>query len=772
MTIEKQTEETGIVYIKVILPLKIEWEPYYYYTLYNNTAGGSNHPCKFSSISTGIRVKVIFAGKEYTGIVSETGVTPEVDKNKIKQIISVEDRLEKISGKEIALWRQVAEYYLCTVGEVYKAAYPAFRTNSEKSRASQEERKERQLKKELESITKKTTTYKERLKRRQNSLIIARKESVIKRLKEEISRIEYEINSLTNKYSAINSTISGNSRNITGTPEKINTEITLSKAQEAASDSVKKSFSLNKTSLLKGITGSGKTEIYINLAAETMNSGKNVLYLVPEIALSKQLEERLTAIFSQRILVFHSGETPAERACVTEKMKIMEQSGTSYIVLGTRSSIFLPHSDLGLIIVDEEHDSSYKQDSPAPRYNGRDTAAMLASIHECNLILGSATPSLESMYNCKTGKYCLTELTEKYSGTSESEVILIDTSKERKKHGMRGCMSLKLIFEIQATLKRGEQVMILRSRRSYSPILQCSECGTIYKCPNCNLPLSYHKATGKDICHYCGFNRVHTGKCTICGSELNGLGSGTQKIEEEVAAMFPDARIARLDSDSARNRKYENEVIRKFSKGEIDILIGTQMVAKGFDFRELTLVAVISSDSLLALQDFRADEKAMQILEQFRGRCGRREKKGLFIIQTSQPQHPVYTQIAGIGNILSEEKMLEERKEFGYPPFCRLVDIITKDSYESRGEKMSRLLCHKFSISGLDTTGPYKSINTGDFTNGENNGKNSTVSWTVRLSLPKDKNLPTLKKMISEKISGFEKEKNYKGHISVNVDPS
>ena len=235
MTIEKQTEETGIVYIKVILPLKIEWEPYYYYTLYNNSAGGSNHPCKFSSISTGIRVKVIFAGKEYTGIVSETGVTPEVDKNKIKQIISIEDRLEKISGKEIALWRQVAEYYLCTVGEVYKAAYPAFRTNSEKSRASQEERKEIQLKKELESITKKITTYKERLKRRQDSLIIARKESVIKRLKEEISRIEYEVNSLTNKYSAINSTISGNSRNITGTPEKINTEITLSKAQDRKS---------------------------------------------------------------------------------------------------------------------------------------------------------------------------------------------------------------------------------------------------------------------------------------------------------------------------------------------------------------------------------------------------------------------------------------------------------------------------------------------------------------------------------------------------------
>ncbi len=770
MTAGKQVEKTNIVYFKVILPLKLEWEPYYYMEYDSTRVPGLADAD--STIHTGVRVKVMFAGKEYTGIISETNVSPEVEKNKIKQIISVEERLEIISEKEIALWRKVAEYYLCTVGEVYKAAYPAFRTNSEKSRASQEEKKERQLKKESESISKKTATYKERLKRRMDSLRAARKDSVKKRLKDEITRLEDEIGNLTDKFLTINSKISGNSWNTACTHEVVNTGIILSKAQQTAADSVKKSFSLNKTSLLKGVTGSGKTEIYISLAAETMNTGKNVLYLVPEIALSKQLEERLTKIFNQRILVFHSGETPAERAGVTENMKKMELTGTNYIVLGTRSAIFLPHSNLGLVIVDEEHDSSYKQDSPAPKYNGRDTAAMLATIHGCNLILGSATPSLESLYNCKTGKYALTELNEKYSGASESEIMVIDTCQERKKHGMKGCLSLKLIFEIQKTLKRGEQVMLLRSRRSYSPILQCSECGTIYKCPHCNLPLSYHKAAGKDICHYCGFSRSHTGRCAICGKELTGLGSGTQKVEEETAALFPNARIARLDSDSARNRQYENEVIRKFSKGEIDILIGTQMVAKGFDFSGLTLVAVIGSDSLLAIQDFRADEKAMQILEQFRGRCGRRGQKGLFIIQTAQPQHPVYTQIEGKGNILSEDRLMEERKEFGYPPFCRLVDIITKDSSEARGDKMSHLLSRKFSDSGFTLTGPYRTGNTADFPADENNEKKGSGNWTIRLTLPKDKNLLTLKKNISETIADFEKERNYKGHISTNVDPS
>ena len=769
MTTIQQAEKASIIYFKVILPLKLEWEPYYYYIWHNND---SQPDCPHTDppVSIGVRVKAMFAGREYTGVISETGVTPEIDPEKIKQIISIEDRLEKISGKEINLWRKVAEYYLCTIGEVYKAAYPAFRTSSEKSRASQEERKAKLLKQELESISQKTDKYKERLKKRQYSLSVARKESVIAKLKEEIAKLEYEIKELEDK--TINLTNFKKNDKAAGAPDRIISGINLSKAQQEAADSVKHSFSLHKTTLLKGITGSGKTEIYITLATDILNTGKNILYLVPEIALSKQLEERLSTVFGTRILVFHSGESAAERAGVIERMKKMDKAGISYVVLGTRSSIFLPHSNLGLVIVDEEHDSSYKQDSPAPRYNGRDTAAMLASIHECDLILGSATPSLESLYNCKTGKYALVRLDEKYSGTSESDIMLIDTSKERKKNGMKGSFSFKLIHEINKTLERGEQVMILRSRRSYSPIQQCCECGIIYKCPHCNLPLSYHKASGKDICHYCGFSRAHTGRCTICGGELTGLGTGTQKIEEETAALFPKAKIARLDSDLAQNRKYENEVIRDFSDRKIDILIGTQMVAKGFDFSGLTLVAIIGSDSLLAMQDFRADEKAMQLLEQFRGRCGRRDKKGMFVIQTAQPEHPVYMQVAGITDSLSAEKLLTERKEFGYPPFCRLIDIIIKDRYESRIEKMSRILRTKLSEAGIETTGPYISRNAVPLPSGEEAEKNISEDRTIRLSLQKDKMLTSNKEHIARILAQFEKEMNYKGHISVNVDPS
>lgn len=781
-------EHTHIIYIKVILPIKLEWEPWY--------SVGTTSPTDDTYIKIGERVRVPFAGKEYIGIVSQIAAAPEIDSAKVKKIISIERKMEVVSEKEICFWRQVATYYMCTVGEVFKAASPAFRTNFQKVKAAQTERMEKKLEKSISVIDKKITTYSERIIKRKESLLSARKESVISRLSEEIERLENEIAKLRTEKDSLKSTLDRSriciqtENNITNESaytessqprpsQKIVTGISLSQAQNEAYDSILRTFRDRKTAFLNGVTGSGKTEIYICLAAQTMNSGRNALYLVPEIALSKQLEDRLYTVFGKRMFVFHSGETAAERNAVSQMMEEAEKKGESYTVIGTRSALFLPHKNLGLIIVDEEHDSSYKQDSPAPRYNGRDTAAMLASIHSSSLLLGSATPSLESLYNCKTGKYSLTTLSEKFHGSSESDTMIIDTTQERKKRGMRGSLSLKLIFEIKKTIERGEQVIILRSRRSYSPAMQCTECGNIPKCPQCNLPLSYHKASGKDTCHYCGYSSTHTGKCKSCGCELSGLGAGTQKIEEEISEQFPMARIARLDSDSAQNRSYESKVIKEFSEGKTDILIGTQMVTKGFDFKGLTLVAVIGTDSLLAVQDFRADEKAMQILEQFRGRCGRREKKGLFIIQTSQPHHPVYLKLAGTDCTISEETLLSERKEFGYPPFCRLIDINIKDNNTRRLEKMSGLLAGTLAKLNFQTTGPYISKNrifhenSGDTTpdTGSNLPDTGMQIRTIRLSIPKNKDLAPNKELISETILSFEKKMNYRGHITTDVDP-
>lgn len=776
------------IYISVIIPLKIEWTPCYFWrqpacsTPADGDAGPD--PSPKTCIETGDRVRVMFAGKEYTGVVNATGITPETDPEKIQEILSVEYRLGKISVEEMELWRQIADYYLCTIGEVFKAAYPAHKLSSEKSHARREALMEKKIKDTLAKLDAKKESLDARYGKKLKALQASRKEITRARYENELSALKSEISRISLRIEEIRSgdPKSGNPYSITDDVRALSPGITLSAAQEKALASLKGTFSERRTALLKGVTGSGKTEIYITLAAETLRQGKNVLYLVPEIALSKQLEERLNRIFGDRLLVFHSGESLSERQAVASAVRSsgheaghtgngasvetdnhMSLQTGNYIVLGTRSSVFLPHRDLGLIIIDEEHDNSYKQDNPSPRYNGRDTAVMLGSIHKSNVLLGSATPSLESLYNCRTGKYRMTELSEKYYGDTEPEIELIDTISERKKKGMRGSLSLKLIFRIEEVLKKGEQAIILRSRRSYSPSLQCTECGFIPKCPHCNISLSYHKASEKDICHYCGYSRRHMGTCQKCGGQIEGLGAGTQKIEEELSALFPTARIARLDSDSAQDRKKEEEIIRGFGSGEVDILVGTQMVTKGFDFSGLSLVAVIGSDSLLAMQDFRADEKASQILEQFCGRCGRRGQKGSFVIQTCQKDHPVYQQLLHKTDVPASDRLLEERKEFGYPPYCRIIDICIKDSFEERLSRMAGRLAGSIGDLRLKAMGPYTPPI------GKAAGHHVRM---IRVSIDKDRFLQANKSALRKCISGFEKREKYTGHISIDVDPA
>lgn len=737
-------------YIKVILPLKLEWEPCY------------RLPEEITpeSVAVGDRVKVRFGSRIYSGVVSAVGIQPETDPSKIRDIDEIEDDLEKILPEEIEIWRRVAEYYMCSIGDVYKAAYPVSKINLEEARATALAKARQRKERILDSMRQKVSRIEDRLRRKEELIQKAKPGTKAKaRYSEEAEKIRQELATAADALKKAEASAAEVSETSNGVyiPDK---EISLSDPQKRAYDQIQEAFSTGKPALLHGITGSGKTEIYIRYAQETLAKGRNVLYLVPEIALSRQLEDRLYEHFTERLLVFHSAETAVSRRSTTDSIR----SGNGYIVLGTRSSLFLPHHDMGLIIVDEEHDSSYKQDSPAPRYNGRDTALMLSQIHECNIILGSATPSLEELYNCGCGKHKLVELKERYHGTEDSDIEIIDTKAERIKRGMRGNFSLKLIEHIRKALNDGGQVMILRSRRAWAPAMQCDECGEIPKCPRCNVSMSLHKSHGQDrmLCHYCGNSQPFTGKCSRCGGALKSLGAGTQKIEEEAAALFPEARIARLDSDTAQNKSYETQTIREFSKGKIDILIGTQILTKGFDFGGLSLVAVIAADTFLGLQDFRADEKALQVLEQFRGRCGRRERKGLFVIQTSQPEHPVYAMIGTEDRTISSIGLMQERKDFNCPPYNRIIEITIKDRFEDRAVREATELSGRLGRS-FEITGPYSPAV---------DKVADQYIRTIRINLKKDRRLSENKKSISEAIQKFEKERRYDGHITVNVDPS
>ena len=808
---------TGRIFIQVILPLRLEWEPFYYQEielsesagdasgLFPVTSTGSVTERDKEQVRVGDRVRVNFAGKEYVGVVSMADAGKQAEEmgivDKVKPILGMAEGLEPVTKEEIELWRQIAEYYLCTVGEVYKAAYPAQKVEKEVVQARQEALKVEREEKNRTKIADKIKRLEERAEKKAELAAKARKSESRERYLAEKEMLEGEIGLLVRELTSMVGELCRTTGSVTGygdsvtyhqdeepiggsiieTSEGTEKEISLSAAQEEAYSKIKEIFAKGKPALLHGVTGSGKTEIYLKLAQETLAMGKNVLYLVPEIALSRQLEDRISETFPE-LLVFHSGETMSRKREVATVLRHAGEpaEGKGYVVLGTRSAIFLPHKNLGLVIVDEEHDTSYKQDSPAPRYNGRETAIMMAKIFGANVILGSATPSLESLYNCSVGRYGLVTLNKRFYDAADSDIEIIDTIAERRKNGMIGNFSRKLIEHIGKCLGEQRQVLILRERRAYSPIVQCQECGDIPKCRCCNVSLSLHRrADGSErlVCHYCGRVYEYTGKCHKCGGELKPLGSGTQKIEEEASKLFPNARIARLDSDTAQSRKYETDTIRKFSNGEIDILIGTRMVAKGFDFSGLSLVAVLQADSILGQEDYRADERGLQLLEQFRGRCGRRGEKGLFVIQTSQPEHPVYQSIDGkLDENGTMARFLGERKLFGYPPYSRVIGVVIKDYNQARVDLLSRdlgeylrgALAVKVSFAPGAQNGPNV---IGPYSPAIDKISNQNIRQ-IRVLLPKDRSLARNKETLAAAVERFEKEKKYSGHIALDVDPA
>lgn len=478
--------------------------------------------------------------------------------------------------------------------------------------------------------------------------------------------------------------------------------IVLSYRQAAVVKEITQSFKLKKFTLLHGVTGSGKTEIYIELIKQQLQAGKQVLYLLPEIALTTQIIARLTRIFGNSFGVYHSRYSDNERAEVWHRVL----KGEYQFVVGVRSAIFLPFSNLGLIVVDEEHEPSYKQFEPSPRYHARDAAIYLSTIHHANVLLGTATPSLETYKNALDGKYALVELQERFGEAYEPKITSVNVVKERKKRKLKGNFTSVLVEEIEKSLERKEQVIIFQNRRGYASFISCDNCGTVPKCPNCAVSLTYHQYNNKLVCHYCGFNQAMYTDCLHCGSkELRQVGFGTEELEEELKILFPEAIVQRMDLDTTRSKYGYQRIIESFEAGEIDILVGTQMVSKGLDFDRVNLVGVLDTDRLIHFPDFRSHERAYHLITQVSGRAGRKSQKGLVIIQTSDPEQPLLQRVHhGDYRSFYQWETLE-RERFHYPPFSRLISITFKHR-----EKQTSFQAANFYFSEIRKRLPHHAI--------------------------------------------------------------
>uniref|UniRef100_UPI0038B43B86 replication restart helicase PriA n=1 Tax=Tenacibaculum xiamenense TaxID=1261553 RepID=UPI0038B43B86 len=452
---------------------------------------------------------------------------------------------------------------------------------------------------------------------------------------------------------------------------------TLNEFQEEAFLKIKESFRENPISLLHGVTGSGKTEIYVKLIKEVIEEGKQVLFLLPEIALTTQIITRLQRYFGNYLSVFHSKYSMNERVEVWNN--VLESKTKAQIVLGARSSIFLPFSNLGLIIVDEEHESSYKQYDPAPRYNARDAAVVLGYQHKANVLLGSATPSLESFYNASQKKYGFVPLNRRYGNIQLPKIELIDIKEKYKKKRMKGHFSDRLLEMITEALNEKEQVILFQNRRGFSPVVECKTCGVSPQCPNCDVSLTYHKYRNELKCHYCHYHRAMPNACGACGSStLDTKGFGTEQIELELKDLFPDKKIGRMDLDTTRGKYGYQKIIGAFEAQEIDILVGTQMLSKGLDFHNVSLVGILNADSMLNFPDFRAHERAFQLMVQVSGRAGRSKKQGNVVIQTYNPYHQILQQVSTNSYHEMYKEQLQDRWQFHYPPYYRIIKITLK----------------------------------------------------------------------------------------------
>ena len=484
---------------------------------------------------------------------------------------------------------------------------------------------------------------------------------------------------------------------------------TLNEFQEKALSEIKETFVNKDVTLLHGVTSSGKTEVYTKLIQEVLDQGKQVLFLLPEIALTTQIITRLQFYFGDQISVFHSKYSMNERVEVWNN--VLENKTKAQIILGARSSIFLPFSNLGLIVVDEEHETSYKQFEPSPRYNARDAAVVLAKIHQAKILLGSATPSLESYFNAQQNKYGFVELNRRHGNIQLPKIELIDVKEKHKKKEMTGHFSDRMLKLITEALEGKEQVILFQNRRGYSPVVECKTCGVAPECPNCDITLTYHKFRGELRCHYCNYQRAMPNSCGACGSNtLDTKGFGTEQIELELKELFPDFKIGRMDLDTTRGKHGYQKIIGAFEAKEIDVLVGTQMLSKGLDFENVSLVGILNADTMLNFPDFRAHERAYDMMVQVSGRAGRSKKQGNVAIQTFNPYHQILQQVSTTNYTEMYKEQLQERWQYKYPPYYRLIKITLKHRDYNKVENgvnwLAKALQNSFGEHVLGPTAP------------------------------------------------------------------
>ncbi len=658
------------------------------------------------ALQAGDAVVVQFGVKSYyTGIVWRLH-TNRPDYPNIKPVIRKLYSAPLLDEKQLELWTWIADYYMCTMGEVMRAALPSLikpRGDSLQEFADGEftPRKERYIAiaESYADDREALCTLLDKLERRAPrqyelmtsliSLAVANKTSITTLVPRRLIECEASVVKTMIKRGLIAEHIGERTLHTPYDDEFLLPHLTP--AQQVASDAIAESWQSTKTVLLHGVTGSGKTEIYINHIAQTLRRGGDVLMLVPEIALTAQLIDRMECIFGERVTAYHSKLTDRRR---TETYLRLSTSSGGEFVIGARSAIFLPLRHLQLIIVDEEHDAGYKQEEPAPRYNARDTAVMLAHVVGCNVLLGSATPSLESYANTLSGKYAMVTLGERYGGAQLPEVVISDTLRAVKRGERYSHFNKLLLDDIGSVLADKGQVMLFQNRRGFAPYVECPSCGWSARCPNCNVTLSLHKGSSQRLeCHYCSYSEPLPARCPACHvADVAPMGFGTEKVAEEISKIFPEARVVRLDRDTATSERAYRKVIDDFAAHRADIMVGTQMISKGFDFGGVSLVGILNADNLLRNPDFRASERAFQLMTQVSGRAGRREGGGRVVIQTSEADHPTIYQVAHNDYPAMAERELAERRTFFYPPYARIIAITLRHCNHSQLMRCADLL--------------------------------------------------------------------------------
>lgn len=536
----------------------------------------------------------------------------------------------------------------------------------------------------------------------------------------------------------------------------------LSEAQQTACDAIKQSFAKKEVCLLHGVTSSGKTEIYIKLIEEYITEEKQILYLLPEIALTTQLVGRLRDYFGNKVAVFHSKYSNNERVEVWQQ--VLEQSPKAQIVIGARSALFLPFSNLGLVIVDEEHEQTFKQVDPSPRYHARDASIVLANSHKAKVLLGSATPSIETYYNAQSGKYGLVQIFERYGNVKMPEIHLVDLKDKYFRKQMSGHFSDTLITEITAALSLGEQVILFQNRRGYSPVIECLTCGHVPQCPQCDVSLTYHKHKNQLRCHYCGYAMAKPTNCHACTSvHLTTKGFGTEQIQQELIELFPNAKVGRMDQDTTRGKFGFEKIIDSFKNREVEILVGTQMLAKGLDFDNVSLVGIMNADNMLYHPDFRAFERSYQMMTQVAGRSGRSEKRGKVLIQTYNPEHNTIQQVVHNNYVGMYKEQLYERQIYKYPPYYKLIKLTLKhrdyDKLKEGSMWLFQVLQQNFTIPILGPEEPPISRIRNEYIR------------TIMVKIPSSQSLQSTKKTIQKILNSFDVVSQYRAiKISVNVD--